>query len=407
MHYSNLVTRIAGEAVDAWHIHFEAQAAQARGEDVIVLSVGDPDFATPAPITEAAVQALRAGDTHYTPIRGRDALRQAIAQQHTQRSGQAVTAEQVIVTSGAQNALFCAALCLCEAGDEVLVPEPMYLTYAACIGASGAHLVPVPVDAQRDFALDPHALAARISARTRAIFLATPCNPTGAVMPRESLQHIADLAIAHQLWVVSDEVYADLCFEQAHTSIAALPGMAERSVTVSSLSKSHAMAGWRLGWAVGPAPLVEHMAKLVLCMLYGVPGFVQQAALEALAQAHTVVPQMRDAYRHRRDLAYGLLSQVPGVQCRLPQAGMFMLIDIRGTGLSAHDFTWGLFRQTGVSLLDAQAFGATATGFVRLGFVVEAPRLALACERIANYVKGLPFAAGPRATTPFRNAPAA
>jgi arginine:pyruvate transaminase len=400
MHYSNLVERIAGEAVDAWHIHFEAQAAQQRGEDVIVLSVGDPDFATPDCITEAAVRALRSGDTHYTPIPGRDALRQAIAKQHEDRSGQAVAPEQVIVTSGAQNALFCAALCLCEAGDEVLVPEPMYLTYAACIRASGASLVPVPVDAEHDFALDPQALAAAITPRTRAIFLATPCNPTGVVMPLECLQHIAALAISHDLWVVSDEVYADLTFEQLHTSIATLPGMAERTVTVSSLSKSHAMAGWRLGWAIGPALLIEHMSNLVLCMLYGMPGFVQQAALEALAQAHTVVPQMRNEYRRRRDLAYGLLSKVQGLQCRLPQAGMFMLIDIRGTGLSAHDFAWGLFQQTGVSVLDAQAFGSTAKGFVRLGFVVDLARLTEACTRIAAYVLGLRQAPRIAATAP-------
>ena len=400
MHYSHLVTRIAGEAVDAWHIHFEAQAAQQRGEDVIVLSVGDPDFATPECITEAAVQALRSGDTHYTPIPGRDALRQAIARQHEERSGQAVPPEQVIVTSGAQNALFSAALCLCEAGDEVVVPEPMYLTYAACIRASGASLVPVPVDAERDFALDPQALAAAITPRTRAIFLATPCNPTGVVMPLACLQQIAHLAIAHDLWVVSDEVYAELTFEQAHTSIATLPGMAQRTVTVSSLSKSHAMAGWRLGWAIGPEALIGHMSNLVLCMLYGMPGFVQQAALEALAQAHTVVPQMRDEYRRRRDLAFGLLSKVEGLQCRLPQAGMFMLIDIRGTGLSAHDFTWGLFQQTGVSVLDAQAFGATAKGFVRLGFVVDLARLTEACTRIAAYVVGLRHAPRISATAP-------
>jgi len=386
MHFSSLVHRIAGEAVDAWQIHSAALAAELRGEDVIILSVGDPDFSTPEQITEAAVQALRAGDTHYTPIPGRDALRLAIAEQHTERCGQTVDIPNVIVTSGAQNALFCAALCLCEHGDEVLVPEPMYLTYEASIRASGATLVGVPVNAENDFQLDPEALAAAITPRTRAIFLATPCNPTGAVMPLATLQRIAALAVAHDLWVVADEVYADLTFESTHISIAALAGMAERTVTIGSLSKSHAMAGWRLGWAIGPTSLIDHMANLVLCMLYGMPGFVQQGALEAIAQRHTVVPTMRGEYLRRRNMAYALLNPVAGLQCRLPQAGMFMLIDIRETGLSAHDFTWGLFRQTGVSLLDAQAFGPTAQGFVRLGFVVSDTRLADACQRIAAYV---------------------
>jgi arginine:pyruvate transaminase len=389
MKFSSLVDRIAGEGVDAWHIHYAALAAAERGEDVIVLSVGDPDFATPAPICEVAVQALRAGDTHYTAIPGREALRNAIAQQHTARCGQPVAAENVIVTSGAQNALFCAALCLVDAGDEVLVPEPMYLTYEASIRASGATLVAVPVDAERGFRINLPALQAAITPRTRALFFATPCNPTGVVMRRDELQAIAALAQAHDLWVVADEVYADLTFEQPHVSIAALRGMADRTVTISSLSKSHAMAGWRLGWAVAPVPLIAHMANLVLCMLYGMPGFVQEAAVAAIAVRDTVVPAMRAAYLRRRDIAYALLGDVPGLRCRLPEAGMFMLIDIRDTGLSANDFVWGLFRQTGVSVLDAQAFGPTARGFLRLGFVVGEQRLAEACQRIAGYVNGL------------------
>jgi arginine:pyruvate transaminase len=389
MKFSNFVQRIAGEGVDAWHIHSAALAAAERGEDVIVLSVGDPDFPTPEPICEAAVRALRAGDTHYTPIAGRQALRQAIARQHMERCGQAVGAENVIITSGAQNALFAAALCLCEAGDEVLVPEPMYLTYEASIRASGATLVPVPVDAERGFRINLAAMQAAITPRTRAIFMATPCNPTGVVMRLDELQAIAAMALAHDLWVVSDEVYAGLTFEQAHISIGALPGMAERTLTINSLSKSHAMTGWRLGWVVAPLPVIEHMANLVLCMLYGIPGFVQEAAIEALAQSATVVPAMRSEYLHRRDTAYKLLSNVPGLRCSVPEAGMFMLVDIRETGMSPHDFAWGLFRQTGVSVLDAQAFGPTARGFVRLGFVVGEQRLGDACLRIASYVNGL------------------
>jgi len=389
MKFSNFVQRIAGEGVDAWQIHSAALAAAERGEDVIVLSVGDPDFPTPEPICEAAVRALRAGDTHYTPIAGRQALRQSIAQQHVQRCGQAVGADNVIITNGAQNALFGAALCLCEAGDEVLVPEPMYVTYEASIRASGATLVPVPVDAERGFRINLVAMQAAITPRTRAIFMATPCNPTGVVMRPDELQAIAAMAQAHDLWVVCDEVYADLTFEQPHISMGALPGMAERTVTINSLSKSHAMTGWRLGWVVAPAPVIAHLSNLVLCMLYGIPGFVQAAALEALALSPFVVPAMRTEYRHRRDLAYKLLCNVPGLQCSLPEAGMFMLVDIRSTGLSAHDFSWGLFRQTGVSVLDAQAFGPTARGFVRMGFVVGDERLGEACMRIASYVNGL------------------
>lgn len=389
MHYSDLVNRIGGGGVAAWQIHAQAQAAAARGEDVIVLSVGDPEFAAPAPITEAAVAALRGGDTHYTTIVGRLALRQRIARQHSRSSGQAVEPENVVIVSGAQNGLFCASQCLCQAGDEVLVPEPLYLTYEATIRASGATLVPVPVRADGSLRLDLDALRAAVTPRTRAIFIATPCNPTGVVMRRDELQAVADLAIGHDLWVVADEVYGSLTFEPPHVSIAGLSGMGERTVTVSSLSKSHAMAGYRLGWMVAPPELARHLGNLLLCMLYGAPGFVQEAACAALDQYDAVTTEIRSIYRRRRDLVHGLLQDVPGLRCTLPEAGMFMLLDVRGNGLSSNDFAWGLLRAAGVSVLDAQAFGASLAGFLRLGLVVDDARLAEACRRIRQYAAGL------------------
>ncbi|MFP3566758.1 pyridoxal phosphate-dependent aminotransferase [Paraburkholderia sp. SIMBA_030] len=389
MKYSNLVERLQGKRTSAWEIHRVAQQAFAAGEDVIVLSIGDPDFATPAPIVERAIEALRGGDTHYSAVSGRDPLRAAIAEEHARTTGCAVSAANVILTAGAQNGVFAASLCLCEAGDEVIVPEPMYLTYEACVRAAGATLVPVPVDPARAFHLDCDALEAAVTPRTKAIFFATPCNPTGVVMPRADLERIALLACKHDLWVLSDEVYADLVFEREHVSVAALPGMAERTVTLGSLSKSHAMAGWRVGWAVGPAALIEHMGRLALAMLYGLPGFIQQAALTALQNKAAIVAEMREIYRRRRDVVFERLHRVPGLRCLLPEAGMFMMVDVSGTGLDTVDFTWQLFHAQGVSVLDASAFGETADGFVRLGFVVDEARLLDACERIALFVRGL------------------
>ncbi|NPT40293.1 aminotransferase class I/II-fold pyridoxal phosphate-dependent enzyme [Paraburkholderia sp. 1N] len=389
MKYSNLVERLQGKRTSAWEIHYAAQKALAQGEDVILLSVGDPDFATPDVIVERAVTALRSGDTHYSEVAGRAALRTAIAQEHTRATGHAVAAENVIVVAGTQNGLFAASLCLCQAGDEVIVPEPMYLTYEASVRASGATLVPVPVDPARGFHIDCDALEAAITPRTKAIFFATPCNPTGVVMPRADLERIAQLACQHDLWVLADEVYADLTFEREHVSIASLAGMAGRTVTISSLSKSHAMPGWRIGWVIGPAPLVGHLERLALCMLYGLPGFIQQAALTALEHKAQIVADMREVYRRRRDVVYDRLRQVPGLRCLLPEAGMFMMVDVTGTGLNAFDFTWQLFRAQGVALLDASAFGDTANGFVRFGFVVDEARLVDACERITTFVRGL------------------
>ena len=391
MKYSSRVEGLQGRRTSAWEIHRVAQQAAANGNDVIVLSVGDPDFATPAPIVERAIDALRGGDTHYSAVSGRDPLRAAIAEEQARMTGCTVGATNVILTAGAQNGVFATSLCLLEAGDEVIVPEPMYLTYEACVRAAGATLVPVPVDPARAFHLDCDALERAVTARTKAIFFATPCNPTGVVMPRADLERIARLACEHDLWVLSDEVYADLTFEREHVSIMSLPGMAERTVTLGSLSKSHAMAGWRVGWAIGPTQLIEHMGRLALAMLYGLPGFIQQAALTALQEKSRVVAQMRDIYRRRRDVVFERLSRVPRLRCLLPEAGMFMMVDVSGTGLDTVDFTWQLFRAQGVSVLDASAFGETANGFVRLGFVVDEARLAEACERIAAFVAALPL----------------
>ncbi|AXF10767.1 arginine--pyruvate aminotransferase AruH [Paraburkholderia graminis] len=386
MKYSSRVEGLQGRRTSAWEIHRVAQQAAAKGEDVIVLSVGDPDFATPAPIVERAVDALRGGDTHYSAVSGRDPLRAAIASEHSRMSGVAVAPANVILTAGAQNGVFATSLCLLEAGDEVIVPEPMYLTYEACVRAAGATLVPVPVDPARAFHLDCDALERAVTSRTKAIFFATPCNPTGVVMPRADLERIARVACEHDLWVLSDEVYADLTFEREHVSIMSLPGMAERTVTLGSLSKSHAMAGWRVGWAIGPTQLIEHMGRLALAMLYGLPGFIQQAALTALQEKARIVDEMREIYRRRRDVVFEHLSRIPRLRCLLPEAGMFMMVDVSGTGLDTMDFTWRLFRAQGVSVLDASAFGETANGFVRLGFVVDEARLAEACKRIAAFV---------------------
>jgi arginine:pyruvate transaminase len=394
MRFSPLVERISGKGVAAWDIHYAASDAQRAGEDVIILSVGDPDFATPDFITQAAVTALRAGDSHYTDIAGRPALRRAIAQRYAERLGWPVRAQNVITVAGAQNALFVASMCLLQAGDEVIALDPMYVTYEATLKASGATLVRVECDADSGFRLNAPRLKAAVTARTRAIFLSNPNNPTGVVLELEELQAIADLAIAHDLWVVVDEVYESLCYEREHRSLASLPGMEERCVVIGSLSKSHAMTGWRIGWIVAEPTLVAHAETLLLSMLYGLPGFVMEAALAAIIAHDEVTASMRDVYQRRRDLVVSALSDCPGISVLKPDAGMFVLLDVRGTGLSSLDFAWRLYREAKVSVLDAAAFGEPAQGFVRLSFTVGEAQLAKACERIREFVKILSTESG-------------
>ncbi len=386
--FSPFVERIAGRGAEAWALHVEAMAAKRRGEDVIVMSVGDPDFATPPGIVEAAIAALRAGDTHYTPIVGRPSLRAAVAERYSARTGLEADPDQVVILAGAQNGLFACALCLTGPGDEVVVPVPMYVTYEATIGAAGARLVPVACDPDGGFRPDAARLEAALTPRTRALFFANPNNPTGVVMRREELEAIADLARRYDLWVVSDEVYADLVFDGEHLSIAALPEMAERTVIVSSLSKSHAMPGWRTGWAIAPRELVPHLTNLALCMLYGLPGFAQAGALEALTRSDGESARMRGQFRRRRDSVINALAGVKGIRCLKPQAGMFLLMDVRGTGIGGAEFAEKLYRASGVSLLDAAPFGG-ADGFVRLSFSSDEAQLAEGCRRIADFVADL------------------
>jgi len=389
MRYSPFTDRIAGQGVAAWDIHHAAVVAEREGRDVIILSIGDPDFASPPAVTEAAVQALRAGDTHYAEIPGRPALRQALAARYAGLWQRPLAAENVCTAVGAQNALFATSLCLLQPGDEVIVLEPMYVTYEATLQASGATLVRLPCPAAGGFRLDPRAVAAAITPRTRAIFFANPNNPTGVVLDASEVQALADLAIAHDLWVIEDQVYESLTYGVPHLSLAALPGMTERCVVVASLSKSHAMTGWRVGWVIAEPGLIGHIETLMLCMTYGLPGFLQTAALAALAHHDEITAQMRAVYRRRRDLVIASLEGCPHLSVLKPDAGMFVLVDIRATGLSSLDFAWGLFQATGVAVLDAQAFGAPAAGFVRLSFTLGDDRLTEACRRIRGFVSGL------------------
>jgi len=387
MQFSELVTRIGGDGADAWRTHYEARGAESRGEDVILLSVGDPEVDTPEPIVARAIEALRAGDTHYAPAPGRETLRAAIAALHGERTGQPVTARNVAYLSGAQNALFAASLCLAGPGDEVIALEPLYPTYPATIEVSGARLVRVRSRAAAGFRLDGGALAAAVTARTRAIFFASPNNPSGVVLNEAEIAAIETLARRHALWVVADEVYAGLA------PAGCVPGLAarlpEQVITISSLSKSHAMTGWRAGWLVGPPAAVAHVEALIMCMLFGMPGFIQEAALTALSGARAAEASMREFCASRRDLLLAGLRDVPGLACCVPDAGMFMLVDVRATGLSGYDFMRGLYESERVSVLDGGAFGADTRGFVRIFFGTDLARLRESAVRIRRYAANL------------------
>ncbi|MNO78881.1 Arginine--pyruvate transaminase AruH [compost metagenome] len=385
MRYSTLTQRIAGEAAAAWDIHYQAQALRREGREIFLLSVGDPDFDTPTAIVDAAVDSLRRGDTHYSDVRGSLALRQAIAR----RSGPQVTADQVVVLAGAQCALYAVAQCLFDAGDEVIVAEPMYVTYHSVLAACGAVAVQVPVSPEQGFRLDPLAVARAITPRTRGLLINTPHNPTGAAISPQDMAQLAALCCAHDLWLVSDQVYSGLLYDGEVADPASLPGMAERCVIIDSVSKSHAMSGWRIGWVVGPATLTAHLSNLAMAMLFGLPEFVMQAACVALEQDLPEVRRMRETYRQRRDRVCAALEDCPGLRVHRPAGGMFVMIDIRATGLSAQAFAQRLLLEEGVSLLPGDAFGPSAAGHVRMGLVLEVEVLEEASSRVAALARSV------------------
>ena len=385
MRFSNLVERVAGEGADAWEIFYRARELERQGKPVINLCIGDPDFNAPDVAKQAAIAALNANDTHYPDIPGRPELRAAIAGMFQAQSGVPTTAANVIFMAGAQNALYAVCQCLFQAGDEVIVPEPAYVTYDATIQSSGATVVKVPQPARLGFHIDLGALERAVTPRTRGIMFATPNNPTGAVVTRDEAEAIAALAIKHDLWVVSDEVYGALTFERPHLSIASLPGMAERTATVSSLAKSHAMPGFRAGWAIGPKALIDHINTLSLCMLYGLPGFIQEAALAAIKHGHADVARMKAAYLVRRDRLLDDLGRIQTLRVAKPEGGMFVLVNVEATGLSATDFGWRLLREEGVALLPANAFGPSAKGHLRICFGLGDEALTEAAKRIAAF----------------------
>jgi arginine:pyruvate transaminase len=384
MRYSALTQRIDGDGTAAWKIHDRALELREQGVDVLLLSVGDPDFDTPLPIVHAAIDSLLAGDTHYSDVRGTRTLRSSIASRHQRRSGQEVDADHVIVLPGAQCAVYSVAQCLLDPGDEVIVAEPMYVTYEGVFGACGASVVPVAVRPENGFRVEPADVAALITPKTRVILLNSPNNPSGASLSLKSWQALSALCVRHDLWLISDEVYSDLLYEGEHISPASLPGMAERTATLNSLSKSHAMSGWRVGWMIGPKALAEHLMHLSLCMLFGIPDFVQKAAQVALDKDLPEVALMREEYRQRRDLVCARLSGCPGIRPIKPDGGMFVMVDVRQTGLGAQDFAERLLEMYGVSVLAGEAFGPSAAGHIRIGLVVDQVRLADACARIAS-----------------------
>lgn len=383
MKLSSFSNRISGPGSNIWKTHILATLAKERGEDVIVMSIGESEVDTAAPVVEAAISALQQGDTHYLEVEGKETLRRAVADRQNRLFGLGISSSNVIITAGTQNALFMAASLLLDPGNEVIVADPMYVTYDASLSATGAKIVRLSCPRDNGFLPDISQLETLVTPKTKAIFFATPVNPTGVVFDTKTLEGIADIATRYDLWVVADEVYSELIYEGTHKSIATLPDMRDRCIILGSLSKSHNMTGWRSGWAIGPKGFSKKAAAFCLNVTYGLPGFIQEAAIVALQRD---VSETRELYQQRRNIALKALNGLPGVECLRPQSGMFVLLSVEKTGMDSATFVRELYKQTGVSVLDAEAFGENLRGMVRINFALEEHLLLQGLSRIKEFI---------------------
>lgn len=380
-----------------------ARQLDAAGRDVIHLEIGEPDFATPAHIVEAGVRALRDGATRYVAPEGLPSLRAAIASAAASR-GVSASPDEVIVTSGAKPMLLYAVMALASAGDDVLVPDPGYPGYASAALLAGARPVPYPIGHERGehFRVDLAALEAAVTPATRVMILNSPHNPTGMVLEDSELAAIAELALRHDLWIVSDEVYAAFAYgDRPPRSIAAHPGMAARTLVVNSFSKTYAMTGWRLGFGIMPSTATATIRALVSESTTCAAPFVQQAGIAALAGPQDAVEAMRAEYRSRRDAFVTALQAIGGVRVMSPAGAFYAFADVTaidegrvapptGAGSPSMRLAERLLREQGVACMPGRAYGARGEGYLRFSFASPGSQLRDAVRRIDAFTAGMP-----------------
>ena len=385
MRFAKITDRLSGLGSDKWAVHIEGRRRADLGEAMIFLSIGEPDAAPPAAIMDVANRQMRAGRTRYAAGRGEADVLRALSRHYTERTGRLVSPQQFIYLPGTQTALFAAMMTLENEGDEVLMTDPYYATYEGVVAAAGGVTVPVRVDPDHGFHLSADDLEKAITPRTRVLLLNTPGNPTGAVFTREEVAKIGAVCARHDLWIISDEVYASLTYGNAvFSSPFDMAEYAGRTVVVSSLSKSHAMPGFRCGWIAASEEFCARALPVTETMLFGSQPFLEDAAAFALDSHFPEVDAMKTSYETRARALVAGLSHAKTVSTRMPEGGMFAMIDVRKTGLSGEAFAWRLLRDENVVTMPGESFGAGGAGHLRVALTVDEDTIAEACKRIVR-----------------------
>ncbi len=388
MKLANRMQRIGTET--AFEAAARARALEATGREVIHLEIGEPDFDTPRNISEAASRALlEDGMTHYSAATGIAPLKDAIVADVRRWKGLETTPEQVIVTPGAKPIMFYAMLALLAEGDEAIYPNPGFPIYESMIEFVGATAVAAPLREEREFRMDVDEVASLVTDRTRLIVLNSPQNPTGSVLTDADLRAIADLAVAHDLVVLTDEIYARLQYEGKPLSIATLPGMADRTITLDGFSKTYAMTGWRMGYGIVPAWLAPSFSRLIINSVSCTNAFAQAGAVEALTGSQDAADAMRDEFVARRSLVIDGLNAIPGVQCAMPHGAFYAFPNVSSHGRSSVEISDHLLYDAGICVLAGTAFGRFGEGYLRLSYANSRENLSLALQRIAESLAGL------------------
>jgi len=387
MKLAERMARIGTET--AFEAAARARALEATGRSVIHLEIGEPDFDTPANIRDAAKRALDRGATHYTPTVGIPELRAAIAADATARKGFGVTPDRVVVVPGGKPVMFFAILALVDEGDEVVYPDPGFPIYQSMIDYVGGTAVPCPIRQENGFRLDPDELASLVTSRTKLVILNSPANPTGGVSTREDLERIAALARDYDFMILADEIYGRILYEGEHVSIASLPGMTERTIVLDGFSKTYAMTGWRLGYAILPEPLVTHFSRLMVNSVSCTNAATQWAGVEALTGPQDPVDAMVAEFHARRDLVVDGLNAIAGVKCLRPAGAFYVFPEITATGLTGAELADRLLNESGVSVLAGTAFGAVGRYHLRLSYANSRANLTEALKRMRTVIEPL------------------
>jgi aspartate aminotransferase len=385
----NIATRIAqltGEGALA--VFARAKELERQGRSIIHLELGEPDFHAAAPVVDALRAAVANGRDRYVAPRGIAPLRSAIATYLARTRELHVSADEVLVAPGCKMALALAMMALVEPGDEVLYPDPGFPMYPSFTRGLGAQALPFLLSEKNGFQPDVEEIARKITRRTRVLIFNSPGNPTGTVFREKALEQIAELARKHDLWVISDEVYARILFSGEYRSVRALPGMAERTVIIDGFSKSFAMTGWRLGYAVAAKHVIDALDLLVLNTFTCTAEFSQVAAIEALEDATGAVPEMVGEYKKRRDLFVARLNRIPGFRCQTPDGAFYAWVNIEDTGRSAEDVQHLLLEEAGVAGISGAAFGAEGKNYLRFSLVSRPDLLEEALDRIERVARG-------------------